>query len=449
MLYSYKKYLLILESKRERQLRTKYIDKLGMSEDIFNQFYSNKNAEWLLKIYSNIPDDKKQEINNKGGKSLVEILLKYAEMFDNNKDNVSVKRISDITSLDEMKQVLDQLRDFDGAEDKFDDDDIWVLLNSYEWFIFKPLSYEASELANNKLRDSNWCTTYGSAYFKEHLGPEGALIYVCNKFDKTKDVAIEFNDDLINAWDWTDSSTNYSTLSELIEDTWEENEEPYVVLMENLEKLEDDAPSIDYDEARENAMDEIMNWQYSKYNELDIYYNYVWKHVDDDEFLDAMKDYQYEIFNDDWEYESDLKEKLIELLEYDYKNYDNEREQIIKYFKEQMKEMNEENEVDPDDLYYYDIDNVDMDSIKKYINDNCSDDDAKELIETFGFEEKLIDTLVNDYMNNFSNAKDYVEQIYGHTTSEAISYIQNYIKWRELAEDIVEDMDDEELRRYV
>jgi hypothetical protein len=220
--------------------------------------------------------------------------------------------------------------------------------------------------------------------------------------------------------------------------------------MKNLEKLEDDAPSIDYDEARENAMDEIMNWQYSKYNELEMYYNYVWKHVDDDKFLDDMKDHEYERFSDDWKYESNLKEKLIELLEYDYKNYNNEREQIIKYFKEQMKEMNEENGVEPDDLYYYDIDNVDMDSIEKYINDNCSDDDAKELIETFGFEEKVIEDLVDDYMNNFSDAEDYIEQIFGNTrSSEAISYIQNYIEWRELAEDIVEDMDDEELRRYV
>jgi len=449
MLYSYKNYLLIIEGKRERQLRTKYIDKLGMSEEIFNQFYSNKNAEWLLKTYSNIPEEKKQEINNKGGKSLVEILLKYVAIFDNNKDNVRVNRISEVGSLDEMKEILDELRDFDGAEDEHGDD-IWVLSNSYEWFIFKPLCYEASELANNKLRDSNWCTTYDRGHWSSHLGDEGALIYVCNKLDKTQDVAIELTSDIINAWNWEDNNKSYSTLRKLIENTWDDNEEPYIVLMDNIEKLEDDAPSVDYDKARENAITEIMNWQYSKYNDLEMYHNYVWRHVDDESFLDDMKDGEYERFSEDWKYESDLLDKFIKLLKNDYVKYENEREEIIKYFKEKMIEMNEESSLEPDDLYYNDVDNINFDSIQEYIENNCTNDDAKELIETFNFEEKIIEDLVDDYMDNFSDAEDYVGQMYGDTKSkEAISYVERYIKYQELAKDIVEDMDEEELRNYL
>jgi hypothetical protein len=181
-----------------------------------------------------------------------------------------------------------------------------------------------------------------------------------------------------------------------------------------------------------------------------MYHNYVWRHVDDESFLDDMKDGEYERFSEDWKYESDLLDKFIKLLKNDYVKYENEREEIIKYFKEKMIEMNEESSLEPDDLYYNDVDNINFDSIQEYIENNCTNDDAKELIETFNFEEKIIEDLVDDYMDNFSDAEDYVGQMYGDTKSkEAISYVERYIKYQELAKDIVEDMDEEELRNYL
>jgi len=445
-MYSYNNYLLFLESKRELQLRKKYVDKLEMNEEIFNKFYSNKNAEWLLKIYSNISEEKKKEIDNKGGRTLPEILLMYVEMFDNNKDNVSVNQISEIDSLDEMKQILDELRDFDGAENKYGDD-IWVLCNSYEWFTFKPLCYDASELANNKLRESNWCTTYDEKFWKTHLGPEGGLIYICNKLDKTKDVAIELNGEIKKTWNWKDYDTIYSSLEELIKDTWQSFEEPYNILISNIKKLKNDIPTIDYDKARENAIDEIMNWEYYRYNDLVNYSTYVWRHIDDDRFLSDIKDNEYERYQDEWKYENNLIERFISILE---KNYEVKEKEILKYFTKQIIIKNKKNVARPDDNEYYNVEDIDIDNIIEYINDNCTNKDAKNLINIFDFEDQIIEVLVDEYMNNFSDAEDYVNNMFGRTnTDEAISQIKNYIDYRDLAIDIVDDMDEEELRNYL
>ena len=156
MIYNYNNFNLLLESKRKDQLKNKYVTKLGMTEPVFDDLY-NKNAEWLMKTYMSTTKEKKQEIEDTTSYSLNALLLKYATMFDNNKDNLSIKNISDVDGVDSMNELLDEIREFDSAKDTFGDD-IWILKNDYEWFIFKAFTYEASQLANNKKREYNWCT---------------------------------------------------------------------------------------------------------------------------------------------------------------------------------------------------------------------------------------------------------------------------------------------------
>jgi len=394
----YKGFLLLLESKREIQLR-----------------------------------------NNKGGLTYDDLLIQYVEMFDNNKSNLSINQISKIKSVDEMKVILNEVRDFNNAEDTFGED-IWVLVNSYEWFIFKAYSYDASELANNTSRVSNWCTTYDEAHWKSYLGPDGALTYICNKLNEKLDVAIEASGDIVKVWDWEDNNTVSSdTYTEIIDDVWSEHEEPYNILSQNMKRLEDEIPVIDFDLARENASDEIMSWQYSKYNDLDAYNNYVWKHIDDDSFLSDVRDGEYERFNSDWEYEYNLLDFFIEVLR---KNYTDEIEKI---FIKIMKETNEDNEDEK-----FETENVDIDDVEYYIEETHTDEDIPELIREFNFEDDIVELCVDRLMDNYSDAEDYVDSIYGRIDSlDSINYIKEYIKWEELAKDIVEDMDDEQLRTYL
>jgi len=454
MLHSYNSYLLLLENKRKDQLKAKFIDKLGMPQSIFDNLYS-KNAEWLMKTYSNTPQEKINEIELETNYSYDDLLLTYANMFDNNKENLSVKQIGKIKGVDQMKEILDEIRGFDGYETDYRDDDIWVLENGYEWFIFKAYDYDLSELANNKKRSSNWCTTYNEGHFKSYFGPEGGLLYMCNKLDSTEDMAFEFSTSEINAWDHNDNNkyTKYNLIN-LIEICWSPDELPFKVLKSNLKELEDDIPEVDWETAKENAREEIRNWEYSRYNDLEIYAGYVWNHVNDDSFLDDMKDDEYERYNYDWQYENDLLEKFKSLL-YEYfskdgYNREEGRKKIKQYFIDAMIKTNDENESVPGDEYYYDVEDPDYDQIERYIDDTYTDDDAKELIEQFGFQDALVEELVSDYIGNFSSAKDYVENMYGDAySSEALGYVQGYINYSDLADDIVDDMEEETLRNYM
>jgi hypothetical protein len=459
MLHSYKSYLLLLESKRKDQLKAKYIDKLGMSEDIFKKLYT-PNAEWLMKIYTNTPDEKKIQIVDKTSyDDFEDILLVYAEMFNNNKENLSIQQIGKIKNIDEMRVVLDEIRGFEDFETGEKDSEKWILYNDHEWCIFKAYEFEISELAENKKRSSNWCTTYDEGHYKTHLGPEGGLIYICNKIDETEDWALECSTEEIRAWNWEDDQKHSrQSFNDIIDDIWNEDDLPWKVLKDKLTEIEEDMPEIDWEGARERAREEIINWQYSRYNDLEVYSNYVWRHIDDDGFLDDMKDNEYERYRYDWKDEVNL-DKFTTLL-YDYfskdgYNIEKVREKIKEYFIEQMKEYNEsgmEDLTDEEKEEYegYDTENVEIGDILQFIDDNYTDNDAPELIEHFGFEDDVVEELVDAYIGNFRDAEDYVENIYGNIhDSGAISYVDGYIKWSELADDIVEDMDEETLRNYM
>jgi len=219
MLHSYNHYLLILESKRKDDLKKKYVNKMGMDNSVFDEIYSSKlHSDWLLKTYSKIP---KEDIKNHNGDlSLQQILIKYVNIFTNNQETFDGININNINSIDEMRETINELRGFDDAEKKYGDD-IWVLVNTYEWFIYKPYSYEVSEIANTRTRETNWCTTYGNDHFTEYFGENGGLLYVINKLDSKKDIAFEMSQKSskseITTWDHEDDKIeSYKKLEKAI-----------------------------------------------------------------------------------------------------------------------------------------------------------------------------------------------------------------------------------------
>ena len=234
MLYSYKNYISILESKRLDNLKSKYVDKLNVPQEIFDYWVKNNNntLEWLLKIY----------VNSENPDHI--LLSKMATEFMNNKDNLSINKITEIDSIGKMRKVLNELTDYDGYDKRFTEgkgnsNDLWVLLNTDEWFIYKPYTYEASEeYGNRKERESNWCTTYDKIYFTEHLGPQGGMLYIINKFDPTKDWALEIGESTISAWNYEDiNKYNSSDIKEIVEKIWNKNEEPYKILMKYSDEI--------------------------------------------------------------------------------------------------------------------------------------------------------------------------------------------------------------------
>jgi hypothetical protein len=261
------KYLLtyksLIESRRD-DLEHKYVDKLGVDADIFNLFYSTQYAEWLLKIYLSTDKSEIEKIEKKGLK-FHEYLLDLIKIYDNNKKNLSVNQITDINDLYKLRKVVDEVTEYDVASDIYRND-IWVLENSYEWFIFKPYTYEVShKYGNRKQRSSNWCTTYKSKkLFEIHDGEDGGLLYFINKLDYTKDMALEMHTDNIKIWDYRDDNIEKGvSIMDVI--PFYNDSIPYQIVENNLERLEDEIPeySVEY---INNVFEDFLNIYYSDNN---------------------------------------------------------------------------------------------------------------------------------------------------------------------------------------
>lgn len=342
-MYSYFKYLILLESKRIDDLRNKYVDKLGLNPEIFDYFTNYKDIlETILKIYINTPKDIIKNIETKGTK-YHELLVKMLKKYVNNRENIkSVEKITDIKDLEHLRFVLNDIVDYDDTSG-FDNSDLWILENSYEYFIYKPYTFDASEqYGNRKERDNNWCTAYNEDHFKEHLGPDGGLLYIINKFNPEKDWAIEFDGKKLNAWNYKDENIfTANSLKSLIENIWEPTEEPYIVLMDNLEKLERDIPSIDWERARNNAIYEISNMDIydiiSNWGSYKLFY-----YVDDKKFFEDIKESEYDRYYDDWKYESNLNDIVIKILRNDFDEWsEKNKKHLFDYFIPKMKKANE------------------------------------------------------------------------------------------------------------
>ena len=441
MLYSYKNYISILESKRLDNLKSKYVDKLNVPQEIFDYWVKNNNntLEWLLKIY----------VNSENPDHI--LLSKMATEFMNNKDNLSINKITEIDSIGKMRKVLNELTDYDGYDKRFTEgkgnsNDLWVLLNTDEWFIYKPYTYEASEeYGNRKERESNWCTTYDKIYFTEHLGPQGAILYIINKFDPTKDWALKIGESTISAWNYEDiNKYNSSDIKEIVEKIWNKNEEPYKILMKYSDEIEDDRPIVNWDDAIENAKIEIRNMSI---REIAEQYgdSIIFRHVDDEKYLDDKRDEEIERLQYDWKYESDLVDRVIKILD-DFDDWlEEDKQKLFNLFITKMKEANESNENE-----YYDVVNTDIQDIIQYIKDSYSSKDIYKLVEEVGLQDEIIEQLANEYMSVFNDAEDYLRSIYGRDlNSRYLEELEYYVNFYSLANDIVEDMGKEELQHYL
>lgn len=237
------KYLLnynsLLESRRD-DLEHKYVDKLGVDADIFNVFYSTQYAEWLLKVYLSTDKSEIEKIEKKG-LEFHEYLLDLIKIYDNNKKNLSVNQITDIDDLDNLRKVVDEVTEYDEASDIYRND-IWVLENSYEWFIFKPYTFEVShKYGNRKQRNANWCTTYDINEFEYHNGDDGSLLYFINKLDYTKDIALEMHVNNIKVWDSGDNNIQTgNSIMRVI--PFHDDSIPYQIVVKNLKRLEKEIP---------------------------------------------------------------------------------------------------------------------------------------------------------------------------------------------------------------
>jgi hypothetical protein len=445
------KYLLnynsLLESRRD-DLERKYVNKLGVDADIFNLFYSTQYAEWLLKVYLSTDKSEIEKIEKKGLK-FHEYLLDLIKIYDNNKKNLSVKQITDIDDLDNLRKIVDEVTEYDKASDIYRND-IWVLENSYEWFIFKPYTFEVShKYGNRKQRLANWCTTYDRSEFENHDGDAGSLLYFINKLDYTKDIALEMHKGSIKVWNSVDDCDETGNSIMRVIPFYDSI--PYQIVIKNLKRLEKEIPEFGYiDDAFENFLDiyfdndqnfKLLSWLHdiggmdliiknidisNKSDLLDIlikeYPNRVKLDIDKKHYLkhcsmyipadDVAKEYDIKISknesaSDKWqkifdelsldeirkimeENNIDLKTLDLDLFKQQFIRYGNfDYSKVFDYFfyseEEQWKTIDKLFDVENDGEY--EVDDIwDIRDIKEYIKDKLSKQDKIDEMENFSYE---------------------------------------------------------------
>jgi len=443
------KYLLnynsLLESRRD-DLEHKYVDKLGVDADIFHLFYSTQYAEWLLKVYLSTDKNEIEEIEKKGLK-FHEYLLNLIKIYDNNKNNLSINQITDIDGLDNLRKVVDEVTKYDEASDIYRND-IWILENSYEWFIFKPYTYEVShKYGNRKQRASNWCTTYDRTEFENHNGDDGSLLYFINKLDYTKDIALEMHKGYIKVWDSGDECTETgNSIMRVI--PFHDDSIPYQIVEENLIRLEKEIPEFSdtyIDNAFENFLDiyfdneqnfKLLSWLHdiggmdliiknidisNKSDLLDIlikeYPNRVKLDTDKKHYLkhcsmyipadDVAKEYDIKISKN--ESASDKWQKIFDELSLD-----------------KIRKIMEENNID--------LKTIDLDLFKQQFIRYSNFDYSKVFDYFFSSEEEQWETI--DNLFDVENDGEYeVDDIWD------ILYIKEYIKDRLSKQDKIDEME--------
>lgn len=426
----------ILESKRIDDLEKKYVKKLGLKKEIFDYFSQYKDIlEMSLKLYTSTPEDKINKIEKYGTK-FHELLINMLKVFMNNKDNIkSVNSITEIKSIDHLREILNEVKPYDYYYKKYDDDEIWVLCNSYEYFIYKPYTFESSEeYGYNKNRDNNWCSTYSHEDFRRYLGERGGLLYIINKYDVSKCFAFSFSK-YITVWDYKDRNV-YDTKDLISAINFISDEEPAHVLIDNLEDLENDMPDIDYDHLREVARDYYLNVKITEL--VDILGDSIYNYVDDEKFLDDIKESEREYYSSEWKYE-DLNYYFHHFVDDNVSNnrvifdyfIDNYNDEIRKMF-----ELEEDEEID--------------DYIVKSFIDDCDTKYIKKAIIDLNLEDDFVEYLVDNKISYYHSAKDYFEEFYGSNKIDnyIINSIENYLDYEKIADDIVDSLGEEELLSF-
>lgn len=101
---------------------------------------------------------------------------------------------------------------------------------------------------------------------------------------------------------------------------------------------------------------------------------------------------------------------------------------------------------------YYDVIHTDIEDIISFIENTYDNKEMVYVIEDIGLEDEVIQYLVDEYVDNFKDVGDYIRYMYGNIDNlnrKELNILSNYIDWNGLARDIVENMDEDELKYYI
>jgi hypothetical protein len=453
MIYKFEIFKL-LENTRVDSLKNKYVNKLKIDKTTFDKFIDFKAAsEWLLKIYNSTDKETMKDIESQGYK-FDDLLISFSKFFFNNKDFFAgvIEKIQDIKSFDNLLEVFNKIDKYNIYNDLDNEskEDVIIYDNSYEYAIFKPLSYDISDKYGNRA----WCVVRDKNVFEDDFdygGKMGRLTYIINKLNHDKDFTIQIQDDEFNLWDAQDNNQIISESLDKIKDYFKNNEENviYNILSDNEESIKEYNHEIimDYDEIKENIKNTPLKELVNDYG-INIFY-----YIKDRKFIDAVKYDEYDIYSQDDVYEY-YKNEFEDFVNDTYNsNFLIGIKRLMNDFKDEL-ENYYKNEDEENELPYGDLD--DENNFKytliDYVNDNISDKEFKNFMDNKQCLDDFIHYLLDEKYDDM-DAKDYYEEIYGKyygTLEDSfISQIEWYIDCDYMAKDIINSWDDESLRIFM
>jgi len=285
--------------------------------------------EWLLKTYNKLDSVEKERLERLKV-PVHETMVKLVTKFHNIKSNLDAedKNINNNRTVYQLYQVLQQvMKDYSEIEGAGSVD---VYVNNEEWVIFTPYEYEVAEEFGHvdPRQGRSWCVCYDEKYFKEYFCPDGGIRMIINKFDETKNLALQiekYGD--ITVWDYKDESVlDFSVRIQepFIKYLKEEGGYEFVIDFFEKEPLTNmDTPDIDMDDLKDRWVsdnewywtDYIDSWNWHDHFDWNGVTGRIASIVSDDPgnyiSYDAMFDYITEL---------DLEED--ELSDYDVETYD-------------------------------------------------------------------------------------------------------------------------------
>ena len=463
---SYEEYL-ILEG-RISDLETKFKKDLGegLGEVIFDidNTENKAYAEWLLKFIKTNREDleisdelnkpRKEQDKDKWLKDTktIERLELMLRKYHNNKKEIDTP-ITKIKTIQQLGNVLDKKDKFDELETDFEEDEVKIFYNSFEWLVFQPFTYEASEYANRKDRKSNWCTTYEESYFGTYGGPKGGLLYCTNKLDSTKDIAFQLkpNDEII-VWNYKDNDINtlYSLYEIKNEFDSDEDKEIYDVLDEVEHEIE--IPYISDEELRQ----ETINWYDSLggFEEIGVNIDVYLEMLDDTNYLQGFIDNKVDYFHTQLasDFFPSYDDQLDFTFQYIWRNCSIKFEEYFDIPHEYGKFWVQDGRTDIDDFIKAlqnpeRLENLDYEPDTPYSTEDC----YKELEEFFQTNYSAYDFVKYYFNERYSgySAEDIIHEIYGDPHKMEISELTdiggNYVDYVDYVDKIVSQMDRSEM----
>lgn len=117
---------------------------------------------------------------------LFDIINDYFTRFLRIKKNLPTE-YRDITKIKNVQTLIKIIDEYNDYDDMKKDKNIDLIFFNERWFAFIPKTYEASK----KWGWGRYCTSHDEDYYNMHNVNNKSLVYIRNKFDYTKNIAIE------------------------------------------------------------------------------------------------------------------------------------------------------------------------------------------------------------------------------------------------------------------